>query len=279
MTAPIRHTLRTLALATLVHACAPAERAPADSATTTAAPTDTSRPSHAAPDVALDTAAAATGALGPLLERAPGPCGAGGPTADTLCYRAERRADLAGDGRPFTITVDARGPRPDSMAVHVRVARGDTTWYAAHWNTDMHGRYDAAPLPSASDSVRRRTTAHLARLLRDSAFLPVRAMQRGAQDPARMLRETIAYDVAESKVRARRGLAPSDTLPHDALREVSTAADPASPGARADSTRVRTLADEVIGRLGWRFHRGGEHTSGIAWSEGERRFVSVFSCC
>jgi hypothetical protein len=275
-----RPVIRTLALSSLVLACAPAERAAREDTTagaTRPAAGDTARTVDAAPDAALDTTAAATGALGPLLERALGPCDAG--DAGALCYRAERRVDFAGDGRPFTIVVDARGPRPDSLAVQARVTRGDTTWYAAHWNTDMYGRYDATPLPSASDTVRRRTTAQLARLLRDDAFLPTRALQRGARDPERMLRETIAYDVAEARVRTRRGLAPADTLPHAALAEVGVAADPASPGARADSARVRTLADEVMGRLGWRFFRGGEYTSGIAWSDRERRFVTVYSCC
>ena len=281
----MRSALALLAAA----ACAPADRAPADTTRDTARDTSAVAvdPAGAAGGAAggtlpaFDTTAAATGALGPLLERPLGACApvSGGSARDTLCYEAVREVDLAGDGRRFTLTVEARGPSHDSMAVQARIVRDDTTWYAAHWNTVLYGRYDAKNLPSASDTVRRRTTAQLARLLRDDAFLPVRAMLRGAQDPARTLRETLAFDVAEATVRARRGLTPADTLSRAQLDEVNASLDPAARDGGTDSPRVRALADELMPKLGWRFFRGGEYTSGVAWSERERRMVVAHSCC
>jgi hypothetical protein len=264
----------------LLAACGGEQRPAADSATSTEGAARAALP-PAVP--VLDTVAPAAGALGPLLASALGACDARAadvPPADTLCWHAERRVDFAGDGRPFTVSVDARGPAADSLAVRVRIVRDDTTWYAARWSSVMYGRYDDPAAAPSADSVGRRVDAQLQRLLADSAFRPVRALQRGAANEMQMLRETLAFDVAEARVRAARGLTPTDTLPIGALDAVYARLDSARiNGDGADAARVAALAIELRERLAWRFFQGGEHTTGVAWSAAERRFTLVYSCC
>jgi len=214
---------------------------------------------------AADTSAAATPT--PAAPTGLGACAAAAGR-DSLCFRASRTYDFAGDGRPFTLTVDARGPAPDSLRVALRVARGDTVYYRADWSTALYGRYDARTV--SPDSARRRAAAHLARLLSDSAFRPTRAFLGGASDVDAMLRETIAFDVNVAEERRRRGLSPADTLPV-AARE--------SPAAVSDAARVRALAAELRDAPAYRYYAGGEASYAIAWSRAERRFVVVFACC
>ena len=286
MTPALGHATRAIALlatllATLLAARRAAERPADDSAATTTASGAQPAPPPAVP--VLDTVAPATGALGPLLVSALGACdgrAADAPPADTLCWHAERRVDFAGNGRPFTVSVDARGPAPDSLAVRVRIERDDTTWSAVRWSSVMYGRYDDAAATPTADSVGRRVDAQLARLLADSAFQPVRALQRGASNEMQLLRETLAFDVAEARVRAARGLVPADTLPVGALDAVYARLDSArTSGDAADAARVAALAIELRDRLAWRFFQGGEHTTAVAWSAAERRFAVVYSCC
>jgi hypothetical protein len=218
---------------------------------------------------AADTStAAAPPTAPPAAPTGLGPCAPAASGRDSLCFRASRTYDFAGDGRPFTLTVDARGPAPDSLRVALRIARGDTVYYRADWPTALYGRYDARTV--SPDSARRRTEAHLARLLSDSAFRPTRAFLGGASDVDAMLRETIAFDVNVAEERRRRGLSPADTMPI-AARE--------SPAAVNDSARVRALAAELRDAPAYRYYAGGEASYAIAWSRAERRFVVVFACC
>jgi len=196
-----------------------------------------------------------------------GPC-ATPAGSDSLCFVGSRSYDFAGDGRPFRIEIDARGPAPDSLRVALRIVRNDSVYHRADWSTALYSRYDDGPV--SRDSTRRRAAAHLARLLGDSAFVPVRALLGGASAPDAMLREAIAFDVQGAEERRRRGLAPGDTLPI-AARE--------SPAPGADSARVRALAAELRDATAYRYYAGGEATYAVAWSRAERRFVTVFSCC
>ena len=187
---------------------------------------------------------------------------------DSLCYHASRTFDFAGDGRPFRIDVDARGPTPDSLRVVLRVTRGDTVFHRAAWSSTLYGRYDAHAV--SPDSARRRAAALLARLVSDSAFVPARTLLRGASDADAMLREAIAFDVRVDAERRRRGLGPGDTLPV-AARE--------SPAEVNDPPRVRALATELRDATAYRYFAGGEATYAVAWSPTEHRFVVVHACC
>jgi hypothetical protein len=187
---------------------------------------------------------------------------------DTVCFRAERAHDFAGDGRPFTIAVEARGPRHDSLQVVLRIVRGDTVLYRDAWNTVLYGRYDARPVDA--DSARRRVEQHLARLLADSAFRPTIELLAGASDRERKLRETLAFDVSVAEERRRRRLGPTSRLP-ESVRQ--------SPRPTTDTGRVRALAAELRDRAAFRYSAGGEATYAVAWSPAERRFVVVYSCC
>jgi len=248
---PIPRSLLCLALAA---SCRGPDRQPAPSDTTAAAPVAAPTP---APLQA--PAPASTDGIG----RCPAAAG-----RDSLCFHAARDHDFAGDGRPFTVTVDARGPAADSMRVALRITRGDTVFHRADWSTVMYGRYDARPV--SRDSTRRRVDAQLARLLADSAFRPVSAFLGGAANRDRLLRETIAFDVAVDAERRRRGLTPADTLPTEAAQ---------SPPPTTDTLRVRTLAAALRDAPAFRYFTGGEATYAIAWSAAEHRFVVVFACC
>jgi hypothetical protein len=188
--------------------------------------------------------------------------------ADTVCYHASRSVDFAADGHPFTVTVDGRGPRADSMQVRLRITRGDTVYHRADWTTALYGRYDARPV--AADSSRRRAEAQLARVLADDALRPTANFLGGASDRDRMLRETIGFDVAVAAERRRLGLTPADSLPLAAAN---------SPPPVDDTTRVRTLATELRSALALRYFTGGEATYAVAWSPTEGRFVTVYACC
>ena len=187
---------------------------------------------------------------------------------DTVCFRDERSWDAAGDGRPFTIAVEARGARPDSMNVVLRITRGDTVFHRATFNTVMYGRYDAAP--AAADSARRRAETQLGRLLADSAFRPTSALLGGAGDRDGAFRDVVAFDVSVAEERRRRRLGPTARLPESVAQ---------SPRPTADTARVRALAAELREREAFRYFTGGEATYAIAWSPTERRFVVVHSCC
>lgn len=246
-----RRRLHLLLVVAVIPGCGPADRpAAADTAATADAVAPPATRAAAAPD---------SGVLAP--------CPPGGGR-DALCFRAARTYDLAGDGRPFTLAVDARGPAPDSMRVALRITRGDTVLHRADWRTTLYGVYDATR-PSA-DSTRRRVAQHLARLLADSAFRPARAFLGGASNVDAMLREAIAFDVQVDAERTRRGLAPADTLPVAAAQ---------SPAAAADPARVRALVAELRDAPAFRYYAGGEASYVVAWSRAERRFVVVFACC
>ena len=187
---------------------------------------------------------------------------------DTVCFRDERSWDAAGDGHPFTIAVEGRGPRQDSMNVVLRITRGDTVFHRATFNTVMYGRYDAAP--AAADSARRRTEHQLGRLLADSAFRPTAELLGGAGDRDRAFRDVVAFDVSVAEERRRRRLGPTARLP-ESVRQ--------SPKPTTDTARVRALATELRDRPAFRYFAGGEATYAVAWSPTERRFVVVYSCC
>ena len=189
------------------------------------------------------------------------------PARDTVCFRDARAVDF-GAAEPFTIVVQARGPRADSMAVELRVERGDSVLYRDRWSTALYAAYDRPRV--SPDSARRRAEHHLGRLLADDAVRPARAFLTGASDVDAMLRDAIAFDVRVDGERRRRRLPPGAELPV-AARE--------SPRAVADTARVRALAAELRDRPAFRYHAGGEASYAIAWSEREQRFVVVYGCC
>jgi hypothetical protein len=187
---------------------------------------------------------------------------------DTVCFRDARAFDFAGDGRPFAVEVEGRGPRADSLRVELRVTRGDTVFYRDDWGTALYGVYDARRV--GADSARRRAEHHLGRLLADSAFRPTVAFLGGASDRDRTLRETIAFDLRVAAERRRRGLPPGAELPAAAAQ---------SPRPSADTARAAALAAELRDRPAFRYYAGGEASYAVAWSPSERRFVVVLSCC
>lgn len=225
-----------------VAACAPRDSSdrPADTAASTPRDTTAARP--------RDTAVAA-------------------PTTGVRVHR-ERQVDLARDGHPFTILVDAAGPTADSMQVRLRIVRGDTVHHRADWTTTLYGRYDVHPV--SADSARRRALARLDALLSDAAFAPTSTFLGAERDRDRVLAEAIGFDVAVDAARAQRGLAPADSLPADVAQ---------SPPPSTDSTRIRALVAELRDVPAFRYHAGGEATYAVAWSAHEHRFVTVDGCC
>lgn len=226
--------------------------------------TSSSRDDAAAPRA--DTSAPAPSAAAPIPTPPPGPSNS--TSGHSVAFHRERTADLANDGNPFTITVDADGPAPDSMQVRLRISRDGAVLYRADWPTILYGVYDAKPV--SRDSLERRTRARLADLLSDRAFVNVATLTRGASSPDRTLAEAIGFDVAVDAARKARGLTPADSLPTDIAQ---------SPPPSTDSTRIRALVAELKSAPAFRYFAGGEATYTIAWSAREKRFVVVFACC
>jgi len=202
-------------------------------------------------------------------ERAPAPAAPGAAP-----YHAEELRDVTGDGRPERVTIDAAGPRDDSLAVRltIRSAAGDTLLYADEWRSAEYFKYLGPPASLPADSVSRVVRQRLGALLADSAFGRVPAA--GPPKAPGSVTDAVLYDLAAHQVRAARGIAPTAPLPADANDAVERAARVPALGERA-----ATLARELRGRPMFTYHAGGEATHGVAWSATERRVVKVLSCC
>ena len=88
------------------------------------------------------------------------------------------------------------------------------------------------------------------------------------------MRDAIREDVAEEMWRrANRIPVDSSTPPFAAEAIDAMARDSVS------DARVESLVAELRDRPTFRYFAGGEATYAIAWSEEERRFVTIWACC
>ena len=190
-----------------------------------------------------------------------------------IAYERDDFGDLTGDAANEQILVTARGPRIDSLRVRLEIrGAGDSLLYASSWSSSFYFQYldRAAMSDAAADSTVRR---HLAAILVDSAF---RVGGRGSPRDtmhASMMRDAIRYDIATNELRTAHGLPVGAELPPSAHDSVNTLA------AAVPKARIDALYDELKGKKSFTYFAGGEVTYSIAWSDRERRFVTIFSCC
>jgi hypothetical protein len=193
--------------------------------------------------------------------------------ATGVVFNDERRIDLTGNGVDERVTVHAGGPSYDSLRVRVAVrSAGDSLLYVDGWHSSLYfeHRVGASALP---DTARQRIVrGHLTELLRDGAFAPPASID-GRPNPGGIApdRDAVRWDIAERSWRS--GAALNDTLPlptgaHDAIAELVV----------SDSD-VTALVQELARRPSFTYHAGGEVTYTVAWSDQERRFVRIRSCC
>jgi hypothetical protein len=187
--------------------------------------------------------------------------------------RHTRAEDLTGDGRSERLVLTSEGPTYDSLDVRLEIrSPEDSLLYAASWNSRFYFQYDDRSAMTDS-AVAMKVRAHLGRVLADSAF---RVGGRGiTSDTMRlsMMRDAIRYDIATERWRSEHGLQPGDPLPPAAHDSINTLAR----GVLA--TRIDSLVAELGERRSFQYFAGGEVTYAIAWSDRERRFVTIFSCC
>lgn len=200
--------------------------------------------------------------------------GGGGATpADSINITKERSEDLTGDGAPEKLSLSARGSRMDSLRVRLEIrGAGDSVLHASSWNSRFYFQYleRSGMTDAAADSIVRR---HLDRVLADSAFRTGVSGSSADTMRASMMRDAIRYDVATNELRTAHGLPLGAEIPpsaHDSINVLAAAV----PKARIDA-----LYDELKGKRSFTFFAGGEVTYSIAWSDREKRFVTIFSCC
>ena len=195
------------------------------------------------------------------------------PTGDTIRIARGISEDLTGDGRPERLTLDARGPTIDSLRVRLEIrSPEDSLLLASSWTSEFYFQYvDRAEMTdAAADSTVRK---HINAVLTDSAFRNRVAGTVSDTMMLGMMRDAIRYDIATHQWRTENSLAPGDELP-------PAAHDPINTLARAvPRSRIDALVTELRGRKTFTWFAGGEVTYTIAWSDRERRFVTIFSCC
>jgi len=193
--------------------------------------------------------------------------------SDVVRINHNLSSDLTGDGTPESISIAAQGRKVDSLDVRLEIRSGaDSLLYAASWNTRFYFQYDdrSAISDSAADA---KVRAQLERLVADSA---IRVNTLDLTAPAAelaMLRDAIRFDIATEESRRAHGIPAGDPLPPTARDSVNTLAAKVAPA------RIDALVTELKGRKAFWFHAGGEVTYAIAWSDREKRFVTIFSCC
>jgi hypothetical protein len=198
-----------------------------------------------------------------------------GVNAGNISIQRSREIDFTRDGRNERIDVTARGPRYDSLdiALVITGADGDTLW-REDW-TSLHYFKYVDINTRTPDSIARVVQAHVDTLLHDSRFsmaggLPA-LLRRTTTPPEDIMREALAYHLAELDWRLTAGLRPSQPTPPAGYSAVSSSNVPAE--------RVSNVLQELASYPSFMYYAGGEATYAIAWSGLEKAFVRIYSCC
>jgi hypothetical protein len=211
--------------------------------------------------VFLCLAAAAT-ACGPSADRA---------VEDDVTFEDDRLIDLTGDGRAESVSVYASGPGYDELRIDlsVRSAR-DSLLFRESWSSDAYFEFVARP--AADTAVQRIVRGHLTELLRDAAFAPPAIVNGQPHDAGVMPDpEAVRYDIAAYSWRRSAGVPDTVPLPHGAFDEIRA--------LMVADEDVAGLVAELARQPSFTFHVGGEAAYSIAWSDQERRFIRIRSCC
>lgn len=205
----------------------------------------------------------------------------GRPAADTasapaITVRRTREVDLTGDRRPERFLVLATGSRYDSLDVTLEIrSPEDSLLYTDSWDSGFYFRYDDRSQLTDS-AVEQRVRTQVDSLLGSNSFRP--SGSELTTDDERMnregMRDAIRYDVAEEMWRRANQVPIDSSTPPTALDAIEAFARDSVSDARVES-----LVAELRDRPTFRYFAGGEATYAIAWSEEERRFVTVWACC
>lgn len=209
-------------------------------------------------------------------------CGrdSGDRTADTapgdaITIRRTREVDLTGDRRPERFLVLATGPRYDSLEVTLEIrSPEDSLLYTTSWESSFYFHYDDRS--QLTDSVvEHRVRAQIDSLLINESFQPA---GRGLTTDERLnregMRDAIRFDIAEERWRTANGIPADSSTPPQAWDAINRIARDS-----VGQAQIESLVAELRDRPTFRYFAGGEATYAIAWSDEERRFVTVWSCC
>jgi hypothetical protein len=196
-------------------------------------------------------------------------------TGDAITIRRNREVDLTGDRRPERFVVLAAGPRYDSLEVTLEIrSPEDSLLYTASWESSFYFHYDDRSQLTDS-AVEHRVRAQIDSLLASPAFQPA---GRGVTTDARLNRETmrdaIRFDIAEERWRTANGIPADSSTPPQAWDAINRIAQDS-----VSEAQIESLVAELQDRPTFRYFAGGEATYAIAWSDEERRFVTVWACC
>jgi hypothetical protein len=193
-----------------------------------------------------------------------------------ISIRRTRDIDLTGDRRPERFIVLATGPRYDSLDVTLEIrSPEDSLLYTDSWESAFYFHDDdIAQLPDSL--VENRVRAQIDSVLGNNAFRPGGGEVTATDERMNRegMRDAIRSDVAEAMWRRANGIPIDSSTPAAALEVIDAIARDSVSDARVES-----LVAELRDRPTFRYFVGGEETYAIAWSEEERRFVTVAACC
>jgi len=195
-------------------------------------------------------------------------------TGDPISIRRTREVDLSGDRRPERFIVLASGARYDSLTVTLEIrSPEDSLLYTDSWGTELYFVRDD-PSMLTDSAVEHRVRAQIDSLVGNMAFrpgdTPLATDDRSIQEG---MRDAIREDVAEEMWRRANGVPADSSTPPTALDAIAQMARDSVSDARVES-----LVAELRDRPTFRYFTG-DGTYALAWSEEERRFVTVWACC
>jgi hypothetical protein len=196
-------------------------------------------------------------------------------TGDPITIRRTREVDLTGDRRPERFVVVATGPRYDSLDVTLEIrSPEDSLLYTDSWDSGFYF-HDDDHSQLTDSAVEHRVRAQIDSLLGSASFRPGGSeLSAGERMSHEGMRDAIRYDLAEEMWRLANRIPIDSSTPPSALDAVTELARDSVSDARVES-----LVAELRDRPTFRYFAGGEATYAIAWSDEERRFVTVWACC
>ncbi|HEX6306862.1 MAG TPA: hypothetical protein VFZ69_01675 [Longimicrobiales bacterium] len=228
----------------------------------------------AAPDAGTTPDTIPAGDTSAAAPAPPAPARDTWPDSGAIDYRRESAVDLTRDGRAEKVIATARGLAYDSLdvAITIESPAGDTLWRES-WPSLMYFAYDARE-GKPDTAVARIVRDHVEELLAPERFtmsggLP--AVLRRGGDPDAVMREAIAYHLAELDYRKSFDFRPADPTPPDAHSRISVES--------VAAPRVDVVLEELRAMPSYMYFAGGEATYVIAWSVREQSFVRIFACC
>lgn len=197
---------------------------------------------------------------------------AGGPG---ITIRRTREVDLTGDRRPERFVVLATGPRFDALDVTLEIrSPEDSLLYTDAWDSALYFENDDLSLLTDS-VVEHRVRAQIDSVLGSTSFRPAgHQLTTDERMNREGMHEAIRDDVAEEMWRRANQIPIDSSTPPSAAAAIDAMARDSVSDARIES-----LVAELRDRPTFRYFAGGEATYAIAWSDEERRFVTVWACC